>query len=247
MISQECDTIWRYMTLAELANILERRSLVFRQLRSLGRDDRAEGAIPDDLYTRDVALSEDLDAKAKGLRANVDLGYCTYVHCWHRAEHEHSAFWRIYGHRGVAVRACISTLREQTFWRNCSLRGEDIVYADTWAEAEEKGLSVPQGITPNRSAMQRKRRAFSWEDEWRIFYSPPTAKYGVIEGRLPPNEYEIARSAWHAKWPEYEEVGIDAVQWISRVVIAPASPRWVLESIESITKRHSLECVASAI
>jgi hypothetical protein len=67
------------MSLAELFNILERRALVFRQLRSLRRDDRAEGAIPDDLYTIGAVLSEDFDAKVKGLRANVDLGYCTYV------------------------------------------------------------------------------------------------------------------------------------------------------------------------
>jgi len=65
MVSPKSDRIWRYMSVVELLNILERRALVFRQLRSLRRDDRAEGAIPDDLYTSDAVLSGDLGAKVK--------------------------------------------------------------------------------------------------------------------------------------------------------------------------------------
>lgn len=199
------------------------------------------------MYSTDAVLTGDFDAKVKGLRANVDLGHCTYVQCWHRAEDEHSAFWRIYGHRGVAVQTSISNLQEQNFWKTCSLRGEDVVYADTWAEAEQKGLRVPQGITPNRSAMRRKRPAFSWETEWRIFHTPSTAKYGVLDGRLPAHEYEIARNEWHSKWPEHEEIAIDDVSWISQVIVAPASPQWVFESVACIAKRHGIECVPSAI
>jgi hypothetical protein len=239
--------IWRYMSVAELISILDRRRLIFRQFRSLRRDDRAEGAIPKDLYARDPVLGRDLDAKLGGIRANADLRHCTYVQCWHRASREHSAFWQIYGDRGVALRSKISTLKKQSFWTTLRLKGEDIVYADTWAEAEKKGLTVAQGITPNRSSMRRKRRAFSWEQEWRIFYSPPTTRYGTLGANLPPGEFEMARREWRAKWPEYEEVSIDSFDWISHVIVAPGSPAWVLESICSIAKRNDLPCDLSKI
>src|SRR5437016_4241774 len=157
------DVIWRYTSVAALISIVDRRRLVFRQFRSLRRDDRAEGAIPKDLYARDPNLGGDLDAQLRGIRANEDLSHCTYVQCWHRASEEHSAFWQIYGDRGVALLTKISTLRAQSFWTALPLSGEDIVYADTWAEAEQEGLAVPSGITPNRGAMRRKRRAFSWK------------------------------------------------------------------------------------
>lgn len=235
------------MSVAELISILDRRVLVFRQFRSLRRDDRAEGAIPKDLYDRDRILGGDSLAKAQGLRANADLRYCTYVQCWHRATREHSAFWSIYGNRGVAIRSKISTLAQQTFWRETSLTGNDVVYADTWAEAEQKGLQVPEGITPNRGSMRRKRRAFSWEKEWRIFYKPPTAKHGFLNPSLPPNEYEIARKEWQAKWNEYEELTIESVAWISRIIVAPGAPGWVMESISSIAKRHDVPCRLSQI
>lgn len=235
------------MSVAELINILDRRCLVFRQLRSLQRDDREEGAIPKDLYVRDAILGGNPDAREKGLKANVDLSYCSYIQCWHIAVSEHSAFWRIYGHRGVALCSSIDTLKAQSFWKNFSLHGDEIVYADTWAEAEAQGLAVPEGITPNRSAMRRKRRAFLWEEEWRIFYSPPTAKYGVLNAQARRDEFEIARLQLQLKWPEYEEIDIDSVKWISKVIVAPASPTWVVESISAVAKRHDLRCELSKI
>lgn len=247
MTSPRSDTVWRYMSVAELIAILERRCLIFRQLRSLRRDDRAEGAIPEDVYISDPVLGGDAEARLQGTRANEDLGYCTYVQCWHRARGEHSAFWRIYGNRGVAICSRINNLGAQGFWQGSSLGADDIVYADTWAEAEAKGLVVPQGITPNRISMRRKRRAFSWEKEWRIFKSPPTARYGTLDVGLPQEEYEIARQAWQMKWPLYEEISIDSIEWITKVIVAPASPKWVLESISVMAKRHNLRCKLSNI
>lgn len=73
--------IWRYVSVAELINILDRRRLIFRQFRSLSRNDKAEGAIPEDLYDLDPYLQEDSEARLRGLRANIDLLYCTYVQC----------------------------------------------------------------------------------------------------------------------------------------------------------------------
>lgn len=241
------DTIWRYMSVAELISISDQRRLVFRQFRSLRRDDTAEGAIPEDLFRRDPILNVDTQAKVAGDSANIDLLHCTYVQCWHRATKENSAFWKIYGERGVAVRTKIRNFEQQSFWKERGLRGEDIVYADTWIEAEKKGLMVPQGITPNRSAMRRKRHAFSWEQEWRMFYQPPTAKYGIINGGLTAEEQEAAQRDWRANWPEYEEIAVDSLKWISEIVVAPAAPKWVFESIASIGKRHSLTCRVSKI
>src|SRR5437899_6593730 len=97
--------IWRYVSVAELINILDRRRLIFRQFRSLSRNDNAEGAIPEDLYELDPYLQGDSEARLRGLRANMDLQHCTYVQCWHKATGEHSAFWRIYAHRGVALQS----------------------------------------------------------------------------------------------------------------------------------------------
>ena len=70
-----------------------------------------------------------------------------------------------------------------------------------WAQARERGLDVPSGITPNESCMRRKHSAFSWEMERRIFLKPPTARDGALDARLSPDQYEIARQQWHMKWP----------------------------------------------
>ena len=234
--------------MAELISILDRRRLIFRQLRSLSRNDKAEGAIPEDLYqARPLFARGPSEARLRGLRANIDLGYCTYVQCWHKATEENSAFWRIYAHRGVALQSAISELTVHNFWRQASLRGNDIVYADTWAQARVQGLDVPSGITPNQSCMRRKRRAFSWETEWRVFLKPPTARYGALDARLPRDQYEIAREQWQMKWPEYEEISIDSVHWIARVVVAPGSPEWAFEAIDSVCRRNDVRCERSPI
>lgn len=234
------------MSVAELISVLDERQLIFRQFRSLRRDDRAEGAIPEDVYDRDPILKVDAAAKFAGTAANIDLLHSTYVQCWHRGARENSAFWQIYGERGVAVRTKISRIEQEAFWKEYSLTGEDIVYADTWEEAEKKGLMVPAGITPNRSSMRRKRNAFSWEEEWRIFYQPPTTKYGIIAGG-PADEQEAAREEWRRNCPEHEKIAVDTIKWISEVVVAPAAPTWVFETINSIGKRHSVPCRSSEI
>jgi hypothetical protein len=207
------DTVWRYMSVAELISILERQCLVFHQFRKLRRHDRREGAIPKDLYERDPILRGDSAAKLAGIRASEDLRFSTYVQCWHRASREHSAFWQIYGDRGVALRSGIRALKKQEFWTEFSLKGEDVVYADTWAQAESRGLRVPQGITPNRGSMRLKRKAFAWEKEWRIFYRPPAK--GFVDGRLPPAERELERKKLLSRWPGSEEVRIQSFDWIS--------------------------------
>lgn len=231
--------IWRYMSVAELISILDTRALIFRQFRSLRQDDRAEGAIPKDLYEGDSILGKDPMAMKMGLTANIDLQYCTYVQCWHRSIREHSAFWKIYGNRGVAIRTSITALMKERFWNG--LTADDIIYANTWEEIRAKGLNVPPGITPNRTSMRRKRRVFSWEREWRVFFSPPTAKYGPTRSGIQGKE------EWRRRWPKHEKVEIGSLEWITRVVVAPASPDWVVDAIRTIADRNGIRCDASKI
>ncbi|MGH8094504.1 MAG: hypothetical protein ACREIF_13715 [Chthoniobacterales bacterium] len=239
------DTVWRYMSVAELIGILERRRLVFHQFRKLRRHDRREGAIPNDLYERDPILTGNPAAQLAGIRANEDIRFSTYVQCWHRATREHSAFWQIYGNRGVALRSGIRLLKKQDFWTDLALQGEEIIYADTWAQAEKQGLSVPQGITPNRSSLRLKRRAFSWEKEWRVFYRPPAK--GFIDGRLPSAARELERKELLSRWPAFEEISINSFDWISVILVAPAAPKWVAASISALAGRHNVRCMKSKI
>lgn len=235
------------MSVAELLSILERRRLILHQFRTLRRADRAEGSIPDDLYDRDQVLSANPEARAHALRANTDLSYSTYVQCWHRSSREHSAFWQIYGNRGVAIQTTIRKITAQKFWTDHSLKGDDIVYADTWAEMERHGFAVPEGIMPNRMSMRRKRHAFSWEKEWRIFYKPPASIVGVVDASLPPAEHAVRRAEWRRRLQEHQEIAIESLTWISKVVTAPGAPPWVVDSICATAQRHKVQCRASIL
>ena len=39
---------------------------------------------------------------------------------------------------------------------------------------------------------------------------------------------------------EYEEISVDSVRWIAKVVVAPGSPEWALEAIDSVCWRHDV-------
>ncbi|PYL06207.1 MAG: hypothetical protein DME33_14325 [Verrucomicrobia bacterium] len=120
---------------------------------------KALAAVGRGVAQRSAAAIDDARVDERGrLRANIDLLYCIYVQCWHKAEGENSALWRIYAHRGVALESTISELTAQSFWRQASLRGKDIVYADTWAQARERKSALIRCAGSPKSLLLRFRQ-----------------------------------------------------------------------------------------
>jgi len=113
-------TVWRFMDLAKLVSLLERRELFLPSVEILG--DPHEGSMPlpsaearDAMFEEAEKLLEGAEPKeirkllGEAMNSNKRfmerLRRFTYVSCWHMNEHESEAMWRLYctGRSGVAV------------------------------------------------------------------------------------------------------------------------------------------------
>jgi Protein of unknown function (DUF2971) len=93
--------IWRYLTFAKFASLLESSKLHFTRADQF--DDHFEGAWP----KKDLQLKADLSIQTDHFRPLVA------VSCWVELAHESAAMWRLYapGHEGVAIATSFGKIR----------------------------------------------------------------------------------------------------------------------------------------
>ena len=132
--------LWRYMSLAKLLALLKDRSLFFARADKLS--DPFEGAkgikrrkdLWDEHYLsffeEDIRnppeghkcelTDDDIAKEARRLLQDLETGGATkrrktFLSCWHEAEHESEALWRVYGGdagQAIAVRTTFQKLRQ---------------------------------------------------------------------------------------------------------------------------------------
>jgi hypothetical protein len=174
---------------------------------------RGAGGDPEKLQRELVTdMMDDLrDRASKSFMAEYES---TFLCCWHSAEYESEAMWRLYAKdttEGIAIRTTAGLLRASLEQRNeimlCSVEYSDD-YAFRYSRSENK---LARFFT--------KRRAFAHEREVRAI--------------------KVDRDAGLSKLPGvYVPVIVENL--IQGVVISPYAPAWMPAVLQDVTKRFDL-------
>jgi hypothetical protein len=214
--------IWRYQDFSKLLWTLQRRALFFARADSLG--DPFEGSYP-------KCYSEQLEALRKsegGSASKARRWYC--VNCWHMAEYESAAMWRLYSHgsNGVALQSSYTRLVE-TF-----AEADHDVYVGRVRYIDYDRDRFPDD-DPHHP-MMHKRRAFEHEREIRAV---------VKESPRESSKTREKNGAADTPDREHDRPGIivsaNTDKLIERIYVNPASPSWQVEMIRGTVEKFGID------
>jgi hypothetical protein len=168
--------LWRYFRVERFLGSLESGTLYFAAAREF--EDRFEGAVAIQMEDRPARAScgkhEDVD------RAFEELRRLTKVSCWHRAEYESDAMWKLYAaeRKGLAVRTTADRLRSGLRpFRLAPTYGEEVPWCGSVKYVDLSAVSLRAGM---EERFFYKHMAFAWEREFRIAISLTMAQaFGV--------------------------------------------------------------------
>ena len=193
--------LWRYMDLWKFTSIVQTQGLYFARLTDL--DDPWEGFLTSATVGMLQAALVSPNATAttrenvpRIIRMYEDARQRLFASCWHMAERESAAMWKIYAAEGGGV--CISTtvtrIREALQAEVRPVIGGVVKYVDyEIARIDWRNMVVPA---------LHKRLPFEYEQEFRALYlNPGPAMAGLL-------------------------MTVDLGRLIDRVILAPGLPGW---------------------
>lgn len=231
-------TIWRYMDFAKFVSMLHTGHLHFTRLDGFG--DPFEGALPKrhvqavrqarvEHQEKNPELWEHFknlgQVKSSATEEYQELRTRIAVNCWHKNEQESAAMWSLYlkSENGIAIQSTYKKLAE-------SFNSNDktvivwvgmVKYIDYEKEMFEdfNNMLLPA---------LHKRASFQHENELRAVVCGSTP----YEGNL------------HLDMREFPETGVDVAvdlgTLIDSIYVAPGTPEWFKQSVESVAEKYEL-------
>lgn len=213
-------TIWRYLDLSRFLSLLVTRSLYFCRADLLG--DPFEGTISkatvesykDSRSPTSLAGFQDtLRRYRESLRRNVAIS------CWHIAERESTGMWVQYAGIGSGIAICSTYTRllaSMSTWPTPTYVG-----CVSYVDYDGATFGSNQLLTP----FVHKRQEFASERELRAVISQlPASDQSGVSGL----DYTVSM-------PVGTLVPIDLAELVKRVVLAPNTPDWQVETIRDVT------------
>jgi hypothetical protein len=213
------EALWRYFTAERFAWLMERSSMYFAAATQFR--DAFEGAVavqaPDFPVDPRYAEMEYLES------AFYQLKRLTKINCWHRADYESDAMWKLYAGASKGVAICSTPQRMRAAFGPFRLAAE-------YAEEELSGGAVRYEdllrVRLNPSMLERffyKHQAFAWEREFRLAISLRRAEeFGV-------NVPELGI-----------EVSVDVGALVERIMLGPELSTKEAEMIVSHAEKAGL-------
>ena len=171
------EQLWRYVKLARFLELMRTSRFYFAAATQFA--DPFEGAVavqvnmppPDPRY----AEMEDLE------RAFFALKRMTKINCWHRADYESDAMWKLYAEASKGIAICTTPERMRAAFKPFRLR-ETYGAEDLWGSPLSY-IDLTQVRIRGGNMLKRffwKHRAFAWEREFRLAISLRLAEeYGA--------------------------------------------------------------------
>ena len=123
-------------------------------------------------------------------RSGLSLKRMTKINCWHRADYESDAMWKLYAEASKGIAICTTPERMRKAFRPFRLR-EDYGAEDLWGSPVSY-IDMTQVRMRGGNMLKRffwKHRAFAWEREFRLAISLRLAEeYGV---QIPAEGIEV--------------------------------------------------------
>jgi hypothetical protein len=222
--------IWRYMKFEHIVLMLKCHSLWFA--RPCKFIDEWEGLLPPSYYrnTRSWALNngedwrefeEDFTKRWKRRR------YAMFVNCWHIADHESDAMWRLYG-KGFAIQSTTGKLRH-----HLPIHGYGQVrYYDPEKDISHESIFGPDDIL-------YKRISFKHENEYRVW---------IVDDRLAERIERNEEFDEEGLTPPGVQVSISPMeQVIERMVIAPGTDPSFTKMFKDLCSRYNLSWLGERV
>lgn len=170
------EPLWRYFNTERFLQLLQTKHLHFPSARQF--NDPFEGAVA--VLPHDWPSDPRYPDLGDGDRAFEELRRLTKVSCWHKADYESDAMWKLYaaGRKGIAVRTTTMRLKAalQPF-RLAPKYGEEEPF---WGNVRYVDLHAVRLRVNMEQRLFYKHRAFEWEREFRVAISVRGAEeYGV--------------------------------------------------------------------
>ena len=220
--------LWRYMDFTKFVSLLDTQSLYFARADRLG--DPFEGSFSKANVALRPILYEGEILESAAARENLAsilkaMHQITLINCWHEADHESAAMWRLYSreHDGIAVKTNFNAL-------NRSFTCSDAIYIGKIDYVDYDTAFIPEGNSLSRFLY--KRRSFEHENEVR-----------AITVKIPDGG--VSR-----EWPQETGVtgsyfAVDLSLLIEEVIVAPYADSWFLELVRAVATRYGLTAPVS--
>ncbi|CAN7160796.1 DUF2971 domain-containing protein [Rhizobium rhizogenes] len=250
--------LWRYTDLSKFVDLLTSQKLWLSNLEVLARDDPYEGSpwsiafphrmwstienVPEPLRTQ-IANFGGPDGRSPEQRFKdwymLEEQTCIfaqsgrreyYVNCWHAAQHESVAMWKIYGAPGAGVAVITNGARLETALASNSNRL--LLGAVRYAEPNQLVIGTSNAFEP----VITKGAAYQYEQEVRLVF-------WETEGMHDP----LAHDKWNPDSMRFEDIiedprplkpGIhlscDVNVLVDRVLVSPFAAPWYLSMIEKL-------------
>lgn len=208
--------IWRYFDYIKFLNLLEDSAITFAKPSSF-KDDPHEGAYP--WLTQKLMLQSN---EQYLIGRNEQYLERSFVSCWHQSDLESTAMWGSYSHarQGLAVRTAPRKLLE-------ALDEDEMTYivgAVKYVDIENMHLNSSDISEP----LFYKRRQYSHEKEFRV-----TVQDGIGENH---------RCYERLDKPALKVKIADLNYFIDRIVAAPGTEAWQIETMQKLLGRYQLTC-----
>ena len=155
--------LWRYMSFGKFISLLKSRSLYFSRFDLLG--DSHEGSIPNAMLN-EILRDPIGHGTPENHRQYLDgIRYRAHVCCWHIAECESHAMWRIYSHGdcAVAIQTTLGKLKQ-----SISSVGSLFSFYACVVKYIDYDLENINSDNP-LEVLAYKRKCFEYENEFRLF------------------------------------------------------------------------------
>lgn len=209
--------VWRYMDFSKLVNLLDTNSLFFTK--PLKFRDPYEGAFSEIDFKRIIGepasyipdIKHDYDmARGRLIEDSKSLLDLVGVSCWHLNDFESAAMWDLYLKSGEGI-AIKTNVEKLIDGINGEIYYGRVQYIDYLTDMVSNNIY---------ETLFYKRSSFSHENEFRLiaFESTETSYFGEYGGKI----------------------SCDLNQLIESIYIAPTSPTWFKETVESVLKKYGI-------
>ncbi|MCY3567314.1 MAG: DUF2971 domain-containing protein [Chloroflexi bacterium] len=212
--------LWRYVDFTKFVSLLEKRSLFFARSDQLG--DPFEGSLSSVNWRLHPELYGEHNETIERQLTDFyrDQRYCVYISCWHLADHESAAMWRLYSreHDGIAIRTECRHLQ-------ASFQCEEAIFVGMVNYVDYETTFIPENnvLLP----YFHKRREFHHEQEVR-----------AISNQLFNQDGSRSLGARAQSLGEYYAVELSTL--VQEIVVAPYAPDWFIELVSSVAERYGL-------
>jgi len=168
--------LWRYVRADRFIDSLRSQKLYFASARQF--EDPFEGAVA--VLAHDFPVDPRYPDFGDADRAFEELRRLTKISCWHRAEYESAAMWKLYAGVGKGIAIRTTAQRLQAAIRPFPLAPEYGEEEPIWGPVRYVDLHAERLKVGMEERFFYKHRAFEWEREFRVIISVRMAEeFGV--------------------------------------------------------------------